>query len=481
LEHFLALENLTLSYSGNTIIDSIDLTLERGKFLGLRGSNGSGKTTLLKALAGELKPSSGNIWFEGKNILNSNIIQRIKMGIIYLHQFPIVFPDLFAWETFNLWNSAIQETSFALVDQQKTIEYLQGRLKKIPLDNDMFEKKVSRLTQAELQILEFSRFFLTEAKLVLIDEATSVLDFGLANKIVKFLKEFTVSGGTVIFVSHRISEITKYADHVYSLENKKIRLFLPQQKKIPDEPFTKRRDSKSRPKVVKDTSIGSIDIPMGNNQENLRIDMYSNQIIGISGLDGPKYESISKNIFKALLQKRNDSGAPFVVGRDFAFLGKNRTTDWVFEGQTVEFNLSIAHQGFFTTDLETSRMDDLVAYYQISPNNKEILVDKLSGGNKLKTAIGRTLSLKCPINILDEPFTGIDESSREAIIEIIIEETTTNNSMFIILSKDYVELLKFCDTLFAVSNQGSYKKIHPPNIIGISSSIEELLFGSNRN
>ena len=135
--------------------------------------------------------------------------------------------------------------------------------------------------------------------------------------------------------------------------------------------------------------------------------LYEKEIVGITGLDGSEYEHLPEKV----LQSMDSSGVSksekkYTIGKDFAFLGKNRETDWIFPLQTVEFNLLIANnKEVFISDNDNISTEQLVEYFKILPKEPLKIVNELSGGNKLKTALGRTLLLKCPVTILNEPFT----------------------------------------------------------------------------
>ncbi len=456
-DYTLDLNDISAAYHNDVILESVSFKVKTGEFVGLLGGNGSGKTTLLKIIGGELNPKSGEIVYQGKPLVPYSISERIEKGIIYIHQFPVTFPDLFAWENFLIWASVIQTKKEFSLTKEGVINYLNAKLSVLKLSVP-FEKQTNELTEAELQILEFTRCFITDTNLILIDEATSILDFQVSEKILNFLKTFCSKGGSVLFISHRINELKKYADNIYELKNKTLSIFSAInnnkiQNKVSDN-FSYKKNS-----INKNNIAVNLPIKIENRNEVFGFQLYEKEIVGITGLDGSEYEHLPEKVLQSMdSYKFPESEKKYTIGKDFAYLGKNRETDWIFPLQTVEFNLAIANnKEIFISENDNKNTEQLVEYFKIFPKEPKKIVDELSGGNKLKTALGRTLLLKCPVTILNEPFTGIDADSREGIINILKNEVALNNSSFIIFSKEYEELLKSCNRLIAFKNDGSFE------------------------
>lgn len=454
-DYTLQLNDISAAYNTDVVLESVSFKVKAGEFVGLLGGNGSGKTTLLKMIGGELNPKSGEIIYGGKPLVSYSISERIEKGIIYIHQFPVTFPDLFTWENFLIWASAIKKKKEFALTKEGVINFLTAKLSVLKLSVP-FEKKTSDLTEAELQILEFTRCFITDTDLILIDEATSILDFQVSEKILNFLKTFCSKGGSVLFISHRINELKRYADNIYELKDKTLKAYSAVNKiqnKEPDN-FSYKNDSIDKSKIAL-----NLPIKIENRSEIFDLRLYEKEIVGITGLDGSEYEHLPEKVLQLMDSSRfSKSEKRYTIGKDFAFLGKNRETDWIFPLQTVEFNLIIANnKEVFISDTDNKSTEQLVEYFKIFPKEPQKIVNELSGGNKLKTALGRTLLLKCPVTILNEPFTGIDADSREGIIEILKNEVALHNSSFIIFSKEYEELLKLCDRLIAFKNDGSFE------------------------
>ncbi|OHX34363.1 hypothetical protein BJL95_16955 [Methylomonas sp. LWB] len=474
-EHVLKLIDISIAYGSSIVIEPLTLKIKKGEFIGLVGSNGSGKTSLLKSIAGEINPHTGKIFLNNNEVTSLSIKERIENGIVYIHQFPIVFPELFVWENFFIWYSLIKTNNNSGLERHEVINQLQEKLLNLGLEIPL-NKRVGELSESEQQILEFTRVFLSEPKLILIDEATSVLDFNLSRKILSFLKGFCLNGGVVIFVTHRTSELINIADKVYEIKSGALQ---PNYSNI-DNQFdiiackTTRYNEKL---TISDNVVFEVIIDLDNKAERLELKLFENEILGITGLDGSNYEHLSEKILSSINKKKADNSKVFEIGKEYAYLGKNRETDWVFPLQSIDFNLSITDKRVLLLK-NNNAVYKLIKELGISPEDPFKIVDELSGGNKLKTAIGRTLSLKCPVNIFDEPFTGIDPNAKIMIKEIIKTNVRIRKSSFIIFSKDYFDMLGFCDRILAIKNNGEYEIFEGSYLMSVQNlNIEEELFG----
>src|SRR5581483_9181783 len=96
-ENVLEVNNLSAAFGDNAIFRNVTFTVKKGQFIGLLGGNGSGKTTLLRLISGELTPHAGTIIYNGEQLAPGKNRVCMKKGIVLLHQFPTIFPNLYAW------------------------------------------------------------------------------------------------------------------------------------------------------------------------------------------------------------------------------------------------------------------------------------------------------------------------------------------------------------------------------------------------
>ena len=136
-DYTLQLNDISAAYNTDVVLEYVSFKVKTGEFVGLLGGNGSGKTTLLKMIGGELIPKSGEIVYKNKPLVSDSIAERIEKGIVYIHQFPITFPDLFAWENFLIWSSTIKRKKEFALTKEGIINFLTGKLSTLGLSFQM--------------------------------------------------------------------------------------------------------------------------------------------------------------------------------------------------------------------------------------------------------------------------------------------------------------------------------------------------------
>ena len=199
-------------------LDNISLEIEEGEFIAIIGPSGSGKSTLLHIMAGLEKPTSGNIYFYGKNMNEMSkrkltILRREKIGIIY--QFYNLIPNL------NVEENILLPIEF---DRQKVdTEKLKNIMKFLNLENRK-NHLPNELSGGQQQKVAIGRALMINPKIILADEPTGNLDTKSSNEIINLLKEASKKlKQTIIIITHNL-EIAKLADRIIKIEDGKINL-----------------------------------------------------------------------------------------------------------------------------------------------------------------------------------------------------------------------------------------------------------------
>lgn len=208
--------NLTKRYSKNnkifTALDDVNFKVEKGEFIAIVGPSGSGKSTLLHTIGGLIKPDSGKVLYNDKNIysLNGNdadSYRREKVGFVF-QQFHLV-PYLTVNENIKMSGSSNYNRS--------DIQYYLEKCSLVLLQ----DKYPSELSVGEKQRAAFIRAIISKPEILLADEPTGNLDPDNSEIIMSLIKEFHSGGGTVLLVSH-MPETALYTDRVITLREGKI-------------------------------------------------------------------------------------------------------------------------------------------------------------------------------------------------------------------------------------------------------------------
>ena len=192
MEMILKTANLCKSFSGQTVVNNISLNIERNSVYGLLGPNGAGKSTTLKMITGILKPTSGNIEFDGHAWKRSDLNH-----IGALIEMPPLYENLTAYE-----NLKVRTTILGLTDK---------RIGEVPQILRLTETGRKRAGQFSPGI---AIALLNNPKLLILDEPTNGPDPVGIEELRELIRSFPAKGITVILSSHILSEVQQTAGHI---------------------------------------------------------------------------------------------------------------------------------------------------------------------------------------------------------------------------------------------------------------------------
>ena len=212
----LEVNNLSVIRSGKIVLKDVDLTIQKGEFIGLVGPNGSGKSTLLLSLLGVLKPHTGSISIYGNVPNPRNFFGRIgwvSQAASYLpRQIKLTVRELVKLGTVS------GENMFSWSDGSN--EKVSRAIEMVGLE-DVENVDVSRLSGGQRQRAVIARALATEAEFILLDEPLVGMDRDARNSLLKLLDELCHNAGkTILMVSHDLTAIRQTAHRMIFLEEK---------------------------------------------------------------------------------------------------------------------------------------------------------------------------------------------------------------------------------------------------------------------
>lgn len=216
----LRVENLTKVYGkGQTSVvalDNVSFKVDKGEFVAIVGASGSGKSTLLHLIGGVDRPTSGNVFIDGKNIYNFNddelaIFRRRQVGLIY--QFYNLIPILNVEENITLpFDLDGRKINKKTLNELIKLLGLEGRKNHLP----------NELSGGQQQRTSIGRALITNPAIILADEPTGNLDSKSSDEIVELLKKSNRDyKQTIIMITHNL-EIAQNADRIIKIEDGKI-------------------------------------------------------------------------------------------------------------------------------------------------------------------------------------------------------------------------------------------------------------------
>ena len=202
----LALRSVTAGYGDTTVLRDVDFTVGLGEVVALLGPNGAGKTTLLRTATGFVKPRSGRIELDGEDITGSAPHNFVRRGVCHLPEGRGIFASLTVRENLTIQaRGRRMEESIA-----KTTELF-------PVLGSRLSQNAGSLSGGEQQMLALSRAYLTNPKLVVVDEASLGLAPLIVDRIYDALRKLVEQGVSVVVVEQYVQKALELAQTVYIL------------------------------------------------------------------------------------------------------------------------------------------------------------------------------------------------------------------------------------------------------------------------
>lgn len=211
----LELKNVSYFRDNKQILDNISLKIDNSKLVAITGPNGSGKSTLAKIIMGILKPDSGSIFFDGKDITAMGITDRAKLGIGFAFQQPVKFKGLTVRDLIEL-------SSDNTINVSEACNYLSdvGLCAK-----DYLNREVSNsLSGGELKRIEIAMLAAKKSKLTVFDEPEAGIDLWSFNSLISVFEKMhsEISNSSIVIISHQ-EKILNIADEIILLVDGKVK------------------------------------------------------------------------------------------------------------------------------------------------------------------------------------------------------------------------------------------------------------------
>lgn len=212
-------DNLTVSYYGDIyVLTGVSITASDGQLTCLIGPNGAGKSTLLKTLFGYLKPKSGRVRLDGRDISDLTPYERVVAGIAYIAQEHAVFPSMTVAENLDLGGWTFRNDRTAVADALERIYTT------YPILRERRRVPAGRLSGGEQRMLEIARALMPDPQVLLVDEPTAGLAPLIAGNIYTEVEKLAAEGRTVILVDQNVREAVPRSDYIYVLELGEVKL-----------------------------------------------------------------------------------------------------------------------------------------------------------------------------------------------------------------------------------------------------------------
>ncbi|MET1412923.1 sugar ABC transporter ATP-binding protein [Roseibium sp. HPY-6] len=436
-------------------LSGVDLNIHAGECLGLVGHNGAGKSTLMNILAGTLEASDGSLSIADKDLGRGYAVQDAgRLGIRCVFQELSLCPNLSVAENTRIIHPVLKgfawrkRASVLIMDQLERIFPGHGIS---PFDI------VGDLSISKRQMVEIARAFTvteTDLRLVILDEPTSSLDARVANQLLEYIEKITVSGTSVVLISHLLGEILQVSDKIAVMKDGRVVAFrhasdFDRGSLVEAMGSTLVAGAAPRRDAQAGQAIGEERIhmrPSGQPDEQT-IRAQAGEVIGFAGLAGQGQTEALLQIFEGHGVLPSGRG-----GNDCCFVAGDRQVDGVLPLWSIRKNIGIASLRRLRSGalIRNEREQELAEAWKdrigIRAPDVEAPILSLSGGNQQKVLFARALGSAANIVLMDDPMRGVDIGTKNEVYAIIRQEASQGRTFLWYTTE--MEELDYCDRVY---------------------------------
>ena len=496
-EYILQTHDICKRYPGQLVLKNINLSFKRGSVHALVGENGAGKSTFVNVISGACPPTSGYFEFEGKRIAQVDPQGAQKLGISVVHQELNLIPEMSVAE--NIFLGREIKNSIGKIDWNKTNQQAKELLCNFNVGFDE-KAKINTLSVAEQQMVEIIKVVSMDARLIFMDEPTSVLTGKETEQLFKIIRNLKSQGKAIVYISHRLNELKEICDTVSILRDG-THVFTGSISEVTTDQIVEmmvaHKVSEQYPYVPAKTSGIALkveNICQGTKLKDISFEAFKGEILGIYGLVGAGRTELARAIIGA---DRKDSGSIELEGEPvriknptdaincgLAYITESRREFGLMLDMDISFNSSIASLRRYLNKCrkinkkaEHEFVDEMIDELSIKTDSNRKLTGKLSGGNQQKVLLARYLLTKPKVLIFDEPTRGIDVGAKVSIYQIL-NRLKSEGISIIMISSDLSEVMGISDRILVMYN-GSITGIFNRDEIK-EDTIGKCAFGNKR-
>jgi general nucleoside transport system ATP-binding protein len=471
----LELRGITKRFPGIVANDHVDFDLRRGEVHALLGENGAGKSTLMNILYGLYHPDEGQILIRGKPVSLGSAKDAIELGIGMVHQHFMLIPVMTVAE--NIVLATEPKRAGVLLDYDAAEQRVRELSERFGLAVDP-RQRIQNITVGQQQRVEILKALYRGAEVLILDEPTAVLTPQEAGELFTIIRNLQEQGTSIIFISHKLHEVTEIADRVTVLRRGKMIDTLPAagateeqlarlmvgrevllrvEKKPadPGEPLLEVQDLE----VLDDRGLAAV--------RGASLTVRRGEIVGLAGVDG----NGQTELIDAIAGLRHPAGGRIVLGgsdvtgataKKVLDLGLGHIPeDRQRRGLVLEFSLAeniALHDydkepdsklGWLRPGVLVERARGLLRQFDVRGGGPETRAGALSGGNQQKVVLAREIERDPRVLIAAQPTRGLDVGAIEFVHRRLVEERDEGRAVLLV-SLELDEILSLSDRILVI-------------------------------
>jgi ABC-type sugar transport system ATPase subunit len=467
----LRVDDVTKAFPGVLALDRVSLTITRGEIHAIVGENGAGKSTLVSLLVGLAKADSGSMYLNDRPLRLSSPADARRRGISYVPQQVEVVGNLSIGRNIMLgMERFIAHRGGLDASEEDVVRQALAR------SGAAFDPAVSaaELSVPEIRLAQIARALIQPGDLIILDEPTAVLSPADADHLLDRLKSFRDQGKSIVYISHRLTEVLDIADRVTVLRDGRAlgtheAANLNRSKLI--ELMTK-PDRAAPPKVRASHKLPDLQAPpvlavkglhFGSHVHDVTATIARGQIVGLAGVQGSGHGHVARLIAG---REEPDSGTIEVAGKPLTTLSPvtaydagivlvpaDRRESGVVHTMNIQDNLALPRRcAAKWAGMRSRRAEQATAWkyfdqFEIRPRSLGAIAGNLSGGNQQKVALARAWVSLPAVLILEEPTQGIDVNAKEEVRALIEWLARDQGVGILVATSEFDDILGLADII----------------------------------
>ena len=470
----LTVTNIDKSYAGVQVLHSVSFSVPAGQVVGLIGENGAGKSTTSSIIAGIVQPDSGQMTIDGQIYAPSTPAEAIEAGVALIHQEIRMVPDLSIAENIFLGRLPMKN---GRVDNERLFSESADVLGKLGVNIDP-RRKIRGLSVAVQQSIEIAKAISRKPRYVIFDEPSASLTPHETDRVLQQINVLCQHNAGVIYISHRLEEVTKVSSQVICLRDGHVAKTWSQGN-VPQEDLVRamvgrefRFEHHAPVSAGTETVLEVKNLAREGVFEEINFSVSKGEVFGIAGLVGAGRTELVRAIAGV---DKSTSGEILVQGEKVKINSPARAIRagivMVPEDRKSQ-GLNLGHSGAENIVSPWERIlkkAQLVtkawvkALAEKTASNLDVRggihqpVVRLSGGNQQKVLLAKWLVLEPKVLILDEPTRGVDVGAKMAIYQII-RDVAARGVAVLVVSSELEEILGISNRVLVMSG-GRQRKI----------------------
>jgi len=462
------LRDVSKSFPGVRALDHVSFSLRPGECRALVGENGAGKSTLAKIIIGHYTPSEGAVYVGGTNVTEKsgyNVRSSQAMGIAVVHQELQLIPEMNGLENLFIGSYAKR---FGLVDRKAMMRKAAEIMDFLGSSIDL-TVPIKELRMAEKQIIQLAKAVSMQAKMIIMDELTAVLQEKEIENIYRIIRVLKQRGMGIIYISHRLDEIFEVCDTYTVLcdgrmihsgevadvdKDRLIEMIIGREM---TQIFPPLNDKFGAPVLeLKGFSAGKA-------FRNIDLTVRAGEVVGIAGLVGAGKTELLNAIFGNYRttggemywkgEKVNFRKPSAAIRKGIGLVPDERKQLGLVMNFNVVHNITLPSlkrfkKGTMQHKQEREQANQVAQLMRVKATPQQSVV-KLSGGNQQKIVISKWVLADSELFLFDEPTRGIDVGAKAEIYKLVGELTAKGKSV-IIVSPELEELIGTCHRIYVM-------------------------------